>query len=330
MYERPADLSDAELAAALRRYWGLDIPAVSYAAVGYGGYHWTATDATGARWFATASRLASDEQFAELQATMNAAVGLADAGLDFVITPVRALSGQAVIRVRPDFAVSLFPFASGKPGGWGEPMSGTDRAAVTRLLAALHAATPAAGPVPVRALNPRSRTELEISMQERGRPWRGGPYAEAARDLVSTHASGLGTALAVFDDLIAQVTAACGQPVLTHGEPHSGNLIRRGADYLLIDWDTAGLAPPERDLWWIIEGAGAEADLYAALTGREVSLPALALYRLRWDLDDVGLLLGDFRRTHKQDQDTEVGWEGLVGAVERLAAGGWRLGRRRG
>ena len=63
MYERPADLTDAELAAALRRYWALDIPGVSYAAVGYGGYHWTATDATGTRWFATASRLASDEQF---------------------------------------------------------------------------------------------------------------------------------------------------------------------------------------------------------------------------------------------------------------------------
>jgi spectinomycin phosphotransferase len=110
--------------------------------------------------------------------------------------------------------------------------------------------------------------------------------------------------------------------VLTHGEPHSGNLIRRGADYLLIDWDTAGLAPPERDLWWIIEGAGPEADLYAALTGREVSQSALALYRLRWDLNDVGLLLGDFRRAHERDQDTEVGWEGLVGAVERLAAVG--------
>jgi spectinomycin phosphotransferase len=320
VYARPADLTDADLAAALRRHWGLDVPGVRYAPVGYGGYHWTGTDGAGARWFATASRLSGDEQFAELQATMSGALCLAGAGLAFVVAPVPALSGEAVIRLRPEFAVAVFPFADGTPGHWGEPLSSADRAALTRLLAALHTATHATDALPVRASNPRSRVELENSIRERGRPWRGGPYAEAARALVSKHAAGLESVLAVFDDLIAQVAAVGGQPVLTHGEPHPGNLIRRGADYLLIDWDTAGLALPERDLWWIIAGSGAEADLYAALTGREVSQPALALYRLRWDLDDIGLLLGDFRRPHAQDQDTEVGWASLVAAVERLAS----------
>jgi spectinomycin phosphotransferase len=319
VYARPADLTDADVSAAIRVHWGLDVRGVRYAPVGYGGYHWTATDRAGARWFATASRLSGDEQFAELQATMGGALSLAGAGLDFVLAPAPALSGEAVIRARPDFAVAVFPFADGTPGHFGEQLSSTDRAALTRMLAALHTATSGADALPVRASNPRSRFELEISLRERARPWRGGPYAEAARALVSKHAAGLESVLAVFDDLIAQVTAAGGQRVLTHGEPHPGNLIRRGADYLLIDWDTAGLAPPERDLWWIITGSGAEAELYAALTGREVSEPALALYRLRWDLDDVGLLLGDFRRTHAQDQDTEVGWAGLVAAVERLA-----------
>ncbi len=326
MYARPADFTDAELAGALRQHWGLDIQDVRYAPVGYGGYHWRAADAAGARWFATASRLSGDEQFAELQATMGAALRLAEAGLDFVVAPVPACSGEAVIRGRPDYAVSLFPFADGTPGRWGEPLSPAGRAALSRMLAALHAATPAAGPVPVRALNPRSRLDLETSVRERGRPWRGGPYAEGARALVSEHAAGLEAALAVFDDLIAQVLAAGGRPVVTHGEPHPGNLIRRGADYLLIDWDTTGLAPPERDLWWILPGSysdgGAEADLYAALTGREVSVPALALYRLRWDLDDVGLLLADFRRPHAQDEDTRVGWASLAATVQRLAAAG--------
>ncbi len=317
---RPADFTDAELAGALRRHWRLDVPDVSYAPVGYGGYHWTAADGAGARWFATASRLAGDDQFAELLATMGGAVSLAAAGLDFVVAPMPALTGQAVIRVRPDFAVSLFPFADGTPGHFGEPLTSADRAALTRMLAALHMATSGAVRALVRDLNPRSRIDLEISIRERGRPWRGGPYAEAARALVSEHAAGLEAALRFFDDLIAEVTAAGGPQVLTHGEPHPGNLIRRGADFLLIDWDTAGLAPPERDLWWIIAGSGAEADLYASLTGREVSLRALALYRLRWDLDDAGLLVSDFRRPHEQDQDTEVGWAGLVAAVARLAA----------
>ncbi|WP_432843998.1 phosphotransferase family protein [Dactylosporangium sp. CA-092794] len=36
--------------------------------------------------------------------------------------------------------------------------------------------------------------------------------------------------------------------VLTHGEPHPGNTMRTGGGWLLIDWDTALLAAPERDL----------------------------------------------------------------------------------
>ncbi|HXP18631.1 MAG TPA: phosphotransferase [Streptosporangiaceae bacterium] len=40
--------------------------------------------------------------------------------------------------------------------------------------------------------------------------------------------------------------AAARAPVTTHGEPHSANIIRAGSGRLLIDWDTVGLAPPER------------------------------------------------------------------------------------
>ena len=322
MYTRPAGFADAELAAALRQHWRIDVADLRYAAVGYGGYHWTATDGVGARWFATATRLTGADQLAELQATMVAALHLADAGLDFVLAPARAVSGEAAICIRPDYAVTMFPFADGKPGTWGEPISAPERAAITSMLAALHAATPAAGPVPVRALNPRSRSDLEISLRERGRPWRGGPYAEAARELVSEHAAGLAAALAVFDDLIAHVAGTGAQLVVTHGEPHPGNLIRCGDNCLLIDWDTVGLAPPERDLWWILSDSGAEAAWYAEITGRTVDQAAIALYRLRWDLDDAGLLLAGFRGPHEQDRDTAAGWAGLGRAVENLA--NWR------
>jgi len=320
VYERPADLSDADLAAAVSRYWRLEVAQVRYAPAGYGGYHWTVTDTTGLRWFATASRRTRAGDVADLRATMRVARELADAGLDFVVAPVPSYGGDVLIEGPPGYAISLFPFADGIPGQWGGAISTRDRVAVTELLAVLHTAGPLAGGVPVRSLNPRSRDHLDDSLRERGRPWRGGPYAEAARALVSRHASGLVAALAEFDDLAAQVAAVAGDLVLTHGEPHPGNLIRRGADYLLIDWDTAGLAPPERDLWWILSDSGTEAARYAELTGREVSEPAVALYRMRWDLDDVGLLLADFRAPHRQDEDTEQGWAALGAAVQRLAS----------
>lgn len=191
------------------------------------------------------------------------------------------------------------------------------------MLAGLHSQQPDPG-LPGRPLRPASRGTLERALQERGDTWHGGPYAEAARALVSEQAPGLRQALSQFDELCAAVAAAGQPPVITHGEPHPGNLLRRGDSYLLIDWDTAGLAQPERDLWWIATDSGAESARYTELTGREVSQTALALYRLRWDLDDTGLLLADFRSPHREDQDTEVGWAGLNGAVRRLTAGTWR------
>jgi len=319
VHERPANLADADVADVLRQHWRLDVRQVHYAPVGYGGYHWTVVDVTGVRRFATASRLTATTDLADLRATMGAARDLADGGLDFVVAPVRTESGDLVIPASADYALSVFPFVDGVVGGHGDALSVADRAAITDMLAGLHTAPAPSGPVPVRDLNPRSRRHLEISLRERGRPWRGGPYSEAARALVSEYADGLRAALATFDDLVAQV-AASSALVLTHGEPKPTNLIWREDAVLLIDWDTAGLAPAERDLWWVLSDSGAEAARYADVTGREVSQQAVILYRLRWDLDDIGLLLADFRAAHQQDKDTEVGWAGLAATVPRLVA----------
>jgi spectinomycin phosphotransferase len=99
--------------------------------------------------------------------------------------------------------------------------------------------------------------------------------------LMNEHAASLATALGTFDELTAEFTASAGELVIPHGEPHSGNLIRADDGLLLIDWDLVGLAPPERDLWWIVSDSGAQAAQYAQLTGRTVSEAALSLYRLR-------------------------------------------------
>jgi spectinomycin phosphotransferase len=71
-----------------------------------------------------------------------------------------------------------------------------------------------------------------------------------------------------------------------------------------------------------LSDAGVEAARYVERTGREISRAALALYQMRWDLDDVGLLLADFRAPHGRNGDTEVGWAGLEAAVQRLALPG--------
>ncbi|MGW0481575.1 phosphotransferase [Nonomuraea sp. NPDC003214] len=148
-----------------------------------------------------------------------------------------------------------------------------------------------------------------------GGGWRGGPYSEPARALVAARAGGLRRALERFDRLAREVR---GPFVVTHGEPHPGNLLWRDGRPALVDWDTVGLAPPERDLWL---AAPAERDLarYEAATGRRPDPSALALYRLRWDLDDVCDFLDWFRAPHGRTPDTEVAWRGLEDALERFS-----------
>jgi spectinomycin phosphotransferase len=319
--ERPEGLADADVAAVLARHWDLTAADLRYLPVGFGGYHWAATDPSGSRWFVTATDLRRFDSFAHLEQVMDTAVRLARAGLEFIVAPVPAASGLAAFPAGERYAITVSPFVDGAPGRWGDPLTAADRLAITGMLARLHAAREYAGNAPVQAPDLRGRGVIDASLRERADPWQCGPYGEPARQLVTEHAASLAAALDAFDKLAAELKASAGELVITHGEPHSGNLIRSDRGLLLIDWDTSGVALPERDLWWIVSDSGAEAAHYARLTGRAVNETALSLYRLRWDLDDVAEFLGWFRGPHERSADAETAWRGLVGMFDRLAAG---------
>jgi spectinomycin phosphotransferase len=318
--ERPEGLADAEVVDALARHWGLAVSDLRYVPVGFGGYHWSAEDADDGRWFVTATDLARFDSFAGLEQAMSTAVRLAQVGLEFVLAPVPAASGLAACPVGSRYAITVSPWVDGFPGRWGDPMTSADRATVTGMLARLHTVPADPGDVPVKALDLRDRAVIEAALRERAWSWQTGPYGEPARVLVNDHAASLVKALDTFDELTAELTATAGELVITHGEPHSGNLIRSDDGLLLIDWDLVGLAPPERDLWWIVSDSGAEAAQYAQLTGHAVSEAALAFYRLGWDLDDLAEFLPWFRGPHERSADTATAWRSVAGIVERLAA----------
>lgn len=91
--------------------------------------------------------------------------------------------------------------------------------------------------------------------------------------------------------------------MLTHGEPHPGNTMLTSVGWLLIDWDTALRAPPERDLWSLDPGDGSLLAAYADATG-VTPLPAvLDLYRIRWDLADIAARVSRFRHYHQGSLD---------------------------
>ena len=246
--------------------------------------------------------------YADLRAAMDTAIALAGAGLEFVLPPVPTIGGRALAPLGSERAITVFPYLDHASEGVGDEIPARDRIVLIDMLARLHNATSqAAGTAPVRRPDLATRPVLEAALGELGKPWNGGPYSEPARRLLARRASLLGQALASFDEL-AREAARSGPPVVTHGEPHPGNFLRSAGAVYLIDWDSVGLALPERDLWGVADAESGEADRYAELSGRRVSAAAMRMYRMRWSLDEITLSLSEFRAPHEQNADTELTW----------------------
>ena len=295
--------------------------------MGGGSYHWIVRDSQGRQWFATVddlddkcwlgdSRAAVSEG---LRAAMDTAFALRHhAGLEFVVAPLRALDGATVLPLGPKYALTVFPYVHGVTGLFGAELSASERGQLVAMLAALHRSTPAATGASRYPIAVPRRGVLETALRELDQPWRGGPFSEPARALITRTAGQIRRLLASFDQLAERVTAL--EPVVTHGEPHSANLIRTGTGVMLIDWDTVGLAPPERDLWMIVSHNGEGAGQYTQATGRPVDPAALALYRIRWMLDDISAFVQMFRSTHCRTADAEHTWLGLNNTLARTPA----------
>ena len=148
-------------------------------------------------------------------------------------------------------------------------------------------------------------------LQEVDQPWTGGPFSEPARSKLAAHSDVVSEWLTTFDELAA-VCRAVAEPVITHGEPHPGNLIRFDTELLLVDWDTVALALPERDVWMLDDGSTESLAPYTAATGRLVDNTAINLYRLAWILSDIAAFVVLFRSEHERNDGTEKKWGALI------------------
>ena len=254
----------------------------------------------------------------DLPAAMQTAAWLAtQAGLGFVVAPVPTRAGQVVGSLDSRRALTLFPYLDAAPSSFEDPIDDGDRAAIIDMLASLHTAIPKGIHVPSRPPELATRQAIDQALGSLGVPWTGGPYAEPGRDLLARYERPLRQAFARFDGLLDRVRGAGGPYVITHGEPHPGNLLRTRAGLCLVDWDMTALARPERDLWWVISG-DQDAARYSRRTGWTVNQDALALYRLRWDLDDVAGFLSHLRGPHHRTADTLMSWTELQKTLEAI------------
>jgi spectinomycin phosphotransferase len=187
------------------------------------------------------------------------------------------------------------------------------------MLAELHRATPAVASVArTVGLEVPGRGHIEAALRETAQTWSGGPFSEPAREAFAVRASDVAELLALADRLAAGVAARGARSVLTHGEPHSANVMRTDTGHVLVDWDTVALAPPERDLWMVVGDSAAEAALYAEATGRQVDDVAVSFFRLTWDLKDLAEWLNVLRSPHRETEDTVNTYEGLTNLVALL------------
>jgi spectinomycin phosphotransferase len=272
---------------------------VEYAALGFGSHHWIATDASGARRFVTVDDLSNavDSGFTRLTAAFRTARRLAERGLDFVVAPLPDEGGDVVRRLTDRFSMAVFPFIEGVTGRFGDYATNEQRQAVRGLIHVLHAETAVVEDLALREdFSVPARPSVELALTELDRRWQGGPFSEPARRLLVEVEGSIRAAFAAYDQLVELVRADPTPWVITHGEPHPGNVIWTSDGPRLVDWDTAVIAPAARDLWRL---AGPSAD------------PGSALYRLRWDLTEIALYVAQFRRPHDRTADTAKSWRGL-------------------
>jgi aminoglycoside phosphotransferase (APT) family kinase protein len=99
--------------------------------------------------------------------------------------------------------------------------------------------------------------------------------------------------------------------IVTHGEPHRANTIITADGVALIDWDTALIAPPERDLWTLIAEDPSIVEEYEARTGTTPRPELVELYALSWDIAEISIYVAGFRQPHRDTEDTRLAWTAL-------------------
>jgi hypothetical protein len=320
MFTRPDGVTDDDVARALERAWGRKALTIEYAAVGFGSFHWRITSADG-DWFVTIDDLdmklrnsADTRRRAQsrLLAALTVARFLQDNGYDFVVAPVRTRVGEIAAPIGDRYVMAVYPYVAGETHAWGAYPSHVERLAVLDRLGALHSAPSSIAPAAVvDDFTIPCREILEGSLRDLGVPWNTGPFGERTRRLLKVHGDEVLRVLGHYDRLVEIVAGRPERVVLTHGEPHRGNTITTLTGVMLIDWDTALVAPRERDLWSLIDEDATSAHAYERLTGVAVDNDALSLYRLCWDLCEIAMFTADFRRPHDRTADTTVAWETL-------------------
>ncbi|HVX44881.1 MAG TPA: aminoglycoside phosphotransferase family protein [Mycobacteriales bacterium] len=286
MRDEPAELPVDVVLDHVRAGWGIPAESVSYLPVGAGSYNWIARAGGRPAWFVKCDRIESEATRERLRSTFRAASALRASGLEFVVAPIPDRDGDLLHTIAPGWAMSLCRHLGGAAVGDGHWLTDADRTHVAALLGRVHAA-----PVPECAPHWTAPPELiaERFMPSLDEPWKGGPFSTHAQRLLLDATEYIDSLIARFRRLLARLQADREPWVLTHGEPHSANLIRTDDGRMhLIDWDSARIAPREREFRTHLAPDDAVRRAYAVTAGTDLIRPYVQeLFRVEWDLVEI-------------------------------------------
>jgi spectinomycin phosphotransferase len=307
MRDEPEDLSADMVGQFAADHWRLPVDRVRYAPIGAGSHNWVAESGGMPRWFV---KIDASDGFAELARRLRTVTALQDSGLEFVLAPLPDMAGEPLRPVTPRWAMSVYPFLDGDRVGPGPWPAGFDLTPMARLLARLHAA-------PVPDFAPRWPDPGDVLPQrladmlpDLDSPWTGGAQAENARATLRAARPGLDRLLQHFHELKGRLDKDSGPWVVTHGEPHSANVMQtRIGELRLIDWDSIRVAPPEREFRQsrVLKDDAA----YTKLLGPGNRPYVREMFTVEWDLLEVRWYARRLHGPHSDGDDARRAVETL-------------------
>ena len=327
MLTPPTGLSDGDLEEVIEQAWGVAVASLEYHPVGFGSHHWVATDNLGLRHFVTVDELSSESRVGDelsvrglhLRQALDAATDLRAFGCRFVVAPITTRADDDPFVQLDSFAVALYPFIEGRRFSVEESFGESDRERVLEVVVSLQR-------VPIAAIRPPATDGFVVPWLDQLDPstHRGagssGPHAAVVSRLLIDNEVEIRRLIARYRTLVAQYLSDPGPVVVTHGEIHPGNVMETSEGWVIVDWDTVLIAPPERDLWRLAQGGGSVLRVYADATGGAPNEWLVDLYGVRWDLAEIASFAAELRKPHEDTEDTRRAFDVLHSIVGRLRA----------
>ena len=261
---------------------------------------------------------------------------LADAGVPNVLAPLPDRGGMLAFPLAlPDgrvVAAVLLPWVAGRDAA-AAGMSGPQWETFGRALRALRAVHAARLDPAFTAGLPTGRFDLDAAplARETGRLAAAGTFAGAAArfaDRWRREAARIGTAIGRAEELGRSLRARPHPAVLCHADIHPANvLVGDDGRIWLADWDGPRLAPPERDLLFVVGARVArrvepaeEARFLASHGPAALDRDALVSIRLERIVQDLGEFGGTILRDPAVSEATRAECDAIAAAL--LAPGG--------